>query len=328
MSYSFIKEPHYVEPKAYEYTIDKIANLLKNEPAILSIYRLGNVNHPGISDIDLVVVFKDNEKCGINVHDHLDAKDCYLLTHEVGGVPEKYFKEVYAYSFWDNLEFMWGKNHLNDDFKKKDKIVGHADYKEQIGLEFLIKNFLELSVQRSYGIIKKRSLLQEIKGIRYDIKFLKLQNSELDRYVKELLNRLDNWFLESWKNKEMSKWLDDYYHALKQSINQLSENGKKLWIPKRENYRYGRNVTLKKGRRFEVKSNGVFLPALLISKHKKLYNAHTRLNSFEIEVNFTSEDPTKMNQDRLALIKKCAKYNQEHLPYFGTLLSSLATHFV
>lgn len=328
MSYSFIKKPHYVKPADYESAIKKIVGILRKESAILSIYRLGNVNHPGVSDIDLIVVFKNDEKCFLNIHDHLSTEEKYLLTHEIGGVPEKLFSQVYSYSFWDNLELIWGKNHLVENLESQEKVTKNERYKEQLGLEFLIKNSLELAVQTHYGVIKSRSLLQEIKGIRYDIGFLNLQGSALEAKVQSLLNQLDHWFSDMWKAEEFSFWLNDYNQILQDTIQGLSLDGRKIWMPENEHYQYGRNVTIKKGDNFGVRSTGIFLPAWIVSKHKKLYNAHTRLNGFEIEIDFTTKDTTGMNHDRMALIKECINYNREWSPHFGTVLSSFSTHFI
>lgn len=328
MSYRFISSPKYVEPKMYERTIAKIVKILKNEPSVVSIYRLGNVNHPGISDIDLVVIFRDEQECMLNIHLLLEKQEHYLLTHEIGGIQESKFKEVYNYTFWDNLTCIWGKNHIEEWSTSVQNKIHKEDYKEQIALEFLVKNFLEITVQRKYGVIKKRTLLQEVKGVRYDIAFLKLQGGVLEKKVNELLDKMDGWFKVEWQEEEISLWLDEYYEALKNTINELSAANKKLWIPQKDNYKYGRNVHLRTGNQFLAQYKGIFLPSWLIAQHKKLYNAHLRLNSFEIEVDFTSEDLTNMNKQRFKLIQDCKKYNQEHLPYFGTLLSSLANYFV
>ena len=152
--YQFLGVPKYVVPEVYENTVDKIVDFLKEEDSIKAIYRLGNVNHPGISDIDLVVVFKDGTSCQLNPDHHLNADDKYLLTHEIFGASETQFKKVIRYSFWDNLECIWGEAIELDEDQVRLSEEEAAFYKIQIGLEFLLKNYIELSVQRKYGVIK------------------------------------------------------------------------------------------------------------------------------------------------------------------------------
>lgn len=328
MKYKFIDIPHFISQESYEVTFHKLVELLKKQRAIVSIYRLGNVNHPGISDLDVIAVFEDGEKCLIDPRSYLDKQDKYIITHEVGGASESHFIESLKYVFWDNLKCIYGTNLLEKGAANNPLLTNRSAYKEQIGLEFLVKNFLDLTVQRKYGVIKLRSLLQEIKGIRYDIEFLDLQKTKLNGLIIEFLDRLDHWFNRGWDLNVLSKWLDVYYQELEKEINLLAESGKKLWVQEEDNLSYGRNVSLENGANYSIQCKGVFLPGNIIAQHKKLYNAHLRLNRFKIGVNFTTEDISGDNWERLEVIKKCKNYNETHLPHFGTLLSSLAYHFV
>ena len=211
-SYKFINIPKYVKPEVYENTIDKIVDLLKHEDAVRAIYRLGNVNHPGISDIDIVVLFKDGSNYIANPYNSLNSKDKYLLTHKLFGASEDQFKKVIKYCFWDNLECILGEpinlepeNGMLTDNEKE-------FYKKQLGLEFLLKNYIELSVQLTYKVVKLRSILQEIKGIRYDLTFLDIKGLEINKYIKDFLKRLDYWFESDFNFNEFSFWLDKYYN--------------------------------------------------------------------------------------------------------------------
>jgi hypothetical protein len=328
MAYQFLGIPKYVAPEVYENTVDKIVDFLKQEESIQAIYRLGNVNHPGISDIDIVVLFKDGEKCTLNPYGLLNEGDKYLLTHELFGASEKQFKKVIQYSFWDNLECIWGEPidlESNKEVFSKDE---RSFYKKQVGLEFLQKNYIELSVQKKYGVIKLRSLIQEIKGVRYDLAFLNIQNMEINKCMNHFLKRLDHWFESPFDPKEFSVWLDQYYVALKEAIMHVNSQGETLWVPQERDLKYGRNINLKKAELPDCKASGVFLPSFFISRNKKAYNVHQRLNYFEISLKYSSEDSSGLNLKRFKAFEEHKLENRECYPHFGALITSLVSQFI
>ena len=328
MSYKFIGIPKYVNPEVYENTVVKIVDLLKKEHSVKAIYRLGNVNHPGISDLDIVVLFKDGSKCSLNPVDFLDSDDKYLLTHQLFGASEDQFKKVMTYSFWDNLKCIWGSpiefgsNQVNHTESELDF------YKRQVGLEFLQKNYIELSVQRKYGVIKLRSIIQEIKGIRYDLAFLDVQGLEINKCMEHFLKRLDHWFESSFDPKEFSLWLDQYYKALEECIIDVNARKNTLWVPKESELHYGRNVILKNGEQLNCKTSGIFIPSVFIAKNKKVYNAHQRLNRFEITMKYSAEDKNGLNSKRFRAFETHKLENKNSFPHFGALVSSLVSQFI
>jgi hypothetical protein len=328
MAYQFLGIPKYVAPEVYEKTVDKIVDSINQKDSIQAIYRLGNVNHPGISDIDIVVLFKEGAKCTLNPNDFLNKEDKYLLTHELFGASENQFRKVIQYSFWDNLKCIWGKP---IDLESNTEVLSEEEmsfYKKQVGLEFLQKNYIELSTQKKYGVIKLRSLIQEIKGIRYDLAFLNIQNLAINKCMDHFLNRLDHWFDKPFDPKEFSVWLDDYYIALEEAIIHVNKLGEILWVPKESNLTYGRNIVLKKGETLQCKASGIFLPSFLISNNKRVYNAHQRLNRFDITLKYSSEDPNGLNLKRFKAFETHKLENRECYPHFGALMTSLVSQFI
>lgn len=328
MTYQFLGIPKYVAPEVYENTIDKIVDSLKREDSIQTIYRLGNVNHPGISDIDIIVIFKDGSKCSLNPDEFLNLEDKYLVTHELFGASESQFRKVIQYSFWDNLNCICG-----EPIDLGIKYVGLSEmevvfYKKQIGLEFLQKNYIELCVQKKYGVIKLRSLVQEIKGVRYDLAFLNIKGLAINTCMDHFLNRLDHWFDTPFIAEEFSQWLDDYHKALEEAIVYVNNQSKVLWVPAEGDLSYGRNIVLKKGEQLQCKTSGIFLPSSFISNNKKVYNAHLRMNRFEITMKYNSEDGDGLNLKRFKAFEAHKLENQERYPYFGALMTSLASQLI
>ncbi len=325
MTYRFIDIPHHVPPEQYEITISKLVELIQRETAVISIYRLGNVNHPGISDIDLLVVFKNGSKCSLNVIEHLNQEDKYLLTHSLFGISEQRFEELVHYGFWDNLKCIYGTTHefkvapFSDEQK--------AYYHTQIALEFMFKNYIDLSTQIKYGAIKLRSIIQEIKGVRYDLEFLSIEGKPINQLMQQFLNRLDHWFENPFEAKEFSLWLDQYFNALQGSLIDAINQGKKMWVPQ-NNLHYGRNVKLTSRPSLKLYTSGIFLPPMFFAHNRKLFNAHQRLNQFEVSFPFFHEDPNGWHQERFKKFKHYKLENQQNYPHFGSLMSSLLYQFI
>tara|TARA_B100000678_G_scaffold291284_1_gene307368 strand:- start:1874 stop:2836 length:963 start_codon:yes stop_codon:yes gene_type:complete len=315
-------------PEAYEKTIDRIVDALKREKGILSVYRLGNVNHPGISDIDIIAVFENGAQSSLNIREHLNETGKYLLTHNLAGASRDHFQQLFDYTFWDNLTCIWGEALIPELHYNARNNPHQEACKRQTALEFLTKNYLEVGIQRKYGIFKLRTLLQEAKGVRYDLEFLSIQSQPINNYIRQIITWLDGWFDETPDADRLSAWVNGYYQALEETINAQAAKGHVLWLPQKVSLDYGRNTMLYQSERFEQSFSGISLPASIIAMHKKIYNANLRLNRFRFGINFTDEDPEGILRKRFNLLKEYQAYNSRHIPYFEPSFSSLANQLV
>jgi len=325
LSYRYLKIPHLIERLEYEKTVDKMVEILKGEKSILAIYRMGNVNHPGISDLDLIVIFKDEASCNLKPSKHFSEIDQYIFTHSLAGASESFFRKMSAYTFWDKLNCIWGEEvqNLENLSAEETELI-----KRQTALEYLYKNYIELCIQRSYRVLKLRSILQEIKAIRYDLNFLKIDEGQLYESVKELLSMLDHWFEINFDRKKFGVWLDRYFVVLEQTLKNLADKEIKLWLPKQESYQYGKNVQIKGGDKLEFKRSGVSLPPYIVSQNKRLYNANQRLNEFSVAIPYTYGEPGSLYSDRLKVFQAYKKYNRDNIPHFEAMFSSFSNQLV
>ena len=177
-------------------------------------------------------------------------------------------------------------------------------------------------------MIKLRSLIQEIKGVRYDLDFLHIRGLQINECMSHFLNRLDHYFEAPFDPKEFSLWLDQYYHALEEAIIHVNRQEKVLWVPKENDLTYGRNISLQKGETLQCETSGIFLPSVLLANNKKVYNAHQRLNRFIITMKYSTKDQHGLNVKRFNEFDKHKKENQQCFPHFGALMTSLAGQFI
>ena len=99
-----IDRPKFIPEKDYSIAIKKIVNKLASSPGIHSIYQLGSITHPGISDIDLLVIFEDDYTYTENPLSNLTKIEKYLFIHSLFGMSkshflESYFQKIFFYQF-------------------------------------------------------------------------------------------------------------------------------------------------------------------------------------------------------------------------------------
>ena len=92
MRVKFIDYPTFIEVSKYDELKNKLVNQLTSHPSILSVYQMGSVKTPGISDLDLICVFKNDSECNLNLRGDLtnDEKKILLETDA---------EKIYRYSF-------------------------------------------------------------------------------------------------------------------------------------------------------------------------------------------------------------------------------------
>ena len=81
MKFYFNDYPYYVPLRIYENAIQGMVEKLRRQEGIISIFQIGSIIHPGISDIDMVVVFKENGVFHLNPLQGLTKIERYLFIH-------------------------------------------------------------------------------------------------------------------------------------------------------------------------------------------------------------------------------------------------------
>src|SRR3989344_869283 len=92
--------PRFVSITEYESAIEAMAGSLAKIPGVMTIYQIGGVSHPGISDIDLYAVFEDNAYCEIDPLQNLPNGYDYLFIHHIFGASAGNFAESQRYPFF------------------------------------------------------------------------------------------------------------------------------------------------------------------------------------------------------------------------------------
>lgn len=201
MNYKFSKFPNKTSIEEYYSIETKVLDFLNKFNFILSVYKLGNLNHPGISDIDLLIIV-DEKKIEDNFINFV-KKETKKISHltDISIMQESVFQKIHCYAFTSNLKHLFGKEYQiknNANNRTKDiTIIISASLKRT---QFIRKTLLS-------GNVNVRKTLLNLNSIIYTINlFHKLSNKNYNELLEfsSLVNyHRGDWFNKSKNNQEV-----------------------------------------------------------------------------------------------------------------------------
>ena len=317
----FIDLPKPISRQAYADLTQRIINGLDLN-LVEAVYQIGSVGHPGISDLDMVVVFKEGHQYRDNPRAKLMPGDSQILTHSVFAGNVDLFQRSFKYSFFHNYELLWG-----NDLKPKTKI-SETDLKilkRQIALEYMLKFYLVLGVQKWYGLVKLRTFLLEAKAICYDLDFL---GYPVDHPLRRSINKVIEWRAQ-WFDKaavppkrEIVALINRIFLEV-QEVLQIEFANAPLFFLADSSSKFNLNTRFQNSAQLELNPKGLPVSRLFHLDDKRFFNLMHRLNSFELKLPWTWESCPEILKERFNFAKEFTGYNQEHLPYFSPIVSIL-----
>ncbi len=306
----------------YEEALQHIVGALRTDPAVSSILRFGNITTPGISDLDVMVVVKQGAKTTATGFEGFPERFKGLFTHGIMGVCEDSFHRNHRLNDWSDYHVLHGTlpSEPPSPVINPQQLVA---LQRQIALEFLLINCIDIAIQKEYGVIKLRSYLQHVKGIRYDLKLLGITDHWLYPMVAELQHWINNWFSDTPNDSTIVAYFKKFERALFTFTAEELAKGD-MYLPERASYRIAKNIPLHKASSFFIERAGTILPSLLAGvlgkKHFRILN---KFNTFEVGTPFTSHATDPILEDRFRFMSAMKHYNREHLPNLTTLSSGL-----
>lgn len=324
--YTIINRPIAASLEDYQQVFDIIFNELDKSNTIKCIGTFGNINKPGISDIDIIVIFKSGTSYNVDLLSLLPEKLKHLFTHGVMALNEDHYLQNKKYTLWDNFQLVSGE--LPSQQNNDNDSSSIQEIKIQTALEFMISNYIDLKIQKSYGIIKLRDLLQHTKGLKYDLEYLNINDSKLSYYINDINSWISNWFVHTPNDQEIKKWFNifesDYDKILKDILSKY-----KIYLPKMDTYNYSRNNIFQFGKNLNFQRRGILAPRILISLlDKKYIRLQNHLNKFTFEFPFETENTPKILNERILFFNEMKKYNSVNYPKFASLITGLISKIV
>ena len=300
----------------YRDAINKQVKYFSKIKNVKNVYQIGGVSTPGISDIDLILVFKDGSSFNKNPRIINNEIANYLFTHNLYGVQECDFRDSLKYTFFHNHKLLHGNElQLNNDLTHQDQKI----LKTQIAIEFLIKMYINLTVQKSYKIIKLRSLFLHVKALIYDFEFLDINPEPLKTLVYQGINYRNSWFDGNVTPNDIKQWFNTFFIEFESFLNTLLKDYN--FYSSENNFKVGPNITIRDFDKVEYNKIGIVFPDIfnLNKKHVKLLN---RFNYFDFKANMNLKVP-EIIEEYFNYVERINCYNNLYLPHFMPLTSSL-----
>ncbi len=318
MKFYFNDYPYFVPLGIYENAIEGMVEKLRRQEGIISIFQIGSIIHPGISDIDMVVVFKENGVFHLNPLQGLTKVERYLFIHPPLGASKTDFIEAQRYMFFHNWRLLWGEKFT----------IGERDLPEeeikclkiQTALEYLIQNYINLTILRAYGIFNVRGLLLNIKAMLYDLQLLNVLSGRLYELLGTLVKWRDNWFEVTPKTTQLSEWIQGCYQELYEFLKTFLQT-EKLYLPEWGAFRISKNVTLVPSDHFFCDHQGIILPVLFSFLGRKYFKIQRRLNQFLFHLPIQRGEIPPVLAKRFELEYRMARFTVDK--HFMPLRSSL-----
>lgn len=302
--------PKKVSLKDYDDAIDRMLYILESYDQIKTVYQVGSVKTPGISDIDLLVIFENESSLKENPRNRLTEEDKYLFSHDLFGVSIDKWPLIEKYNLYGNYKLLKG-----EELPIK-KVDDNPILNQQLAIEYLLKAYVSLTLDLEYGILKLRNFLLHIKGIKLDLKLLNLEDKVLDSYVTEVINMRENWFNKRFSNKEITYLAYDLHRHLELFLGKYFSN-RQIYFPRNYSGDLYRNIKIENGS-FSFKRKGKLYPKplRLFVKSKKAYNLLNRLNHFSFKVPYCSDQNVEI-ENKIKYYQDYWKENQKNYPSFG-----------
>lgn len=317
--YSLIDIPMYVRPELYEINNSTITSALMNHGKILSVYRIGSVTAPGISDLDIFVVFKDGVKTNHNPLLKLDEVGKYLFVHKLFGTSLTHFHQALQVTKFHNYRLIGGdETRISNNLLSDDESL----LKTQTALEFLVKMYMVMNIQQKYKIIKVRAFLLEAKALEYDLEFLGVTEGRLYDLVQEIIELRKKWFLSTLNIGRIEKIFDELLKELTAFLREAILKNK-FYTPHISSGRFSRNVRWTSANQLSISKFGIPMPAFVANiLNRNYFKMLNKLNAFTIKLPIDDQPPLFLEK-RFELFKEISEYNKEHIPFFMPPSTSL-----
>jgi hypothetical protein len=309
MKFHFNDYPYYVPEKTYEIAIQDMTQKLMRQEEIVSIFQMGSILHPGISDIDMLVVFQKNgEFQYLNPLNGLTKTERYLFLHPLLGVSRTDFMEAQQFTFYRNWHLLYGEKLIveGNDLPAEDiKCI-----QIQTALEYLLWNYISLTIKIKYGVFSVRAMLLNMKAMVYDLHLLGVSSGKLYQLLQTLIAWRNNWFNIPPNIKHLSDWILECHQELHLFLMSSLEI-EKFYIPPWGTLQITKNATLVPSSHFYCTHRGIILPVVFECLGKKYLKIQRHLNHFFFYLPIQKDEIPPILNKKFELEYKMALFAQD-----------------
>ena len=313
-------EPSIVKIDDYQVAIQKIVEKVSCIDGLIAIYQIGGIRHPGISDIDIVVITEDDSSCNIDFVKQLDKKSQYIFTHGLFVTTRTLFSISNNYTFFHNYKLLWGENIYDNK-----PLLSLAELKiieGQWAKEYLTRMFINLAVEERFKIINIRNLLLRSKALIYDLEFLGVSPKTLCDCINLVMEWRDNWFSLRPQNEEIIMLHNNLHKSLVEFITQ-NFNHSPIFLPADGRNELRGKMKLNAGKTAKCTVNGLRLPWISRVVSRRGIAVRRRVNKFEFTIPATKEAIPQIIAESLSYTDNSVELVKSKFPFFVPLASNL-----
>ncbi len=202
-TYAVNDDVQYVDRAKYDDVLKTYLDYIGSLSQVASVYQLGNISVPGISDIDLIVVLRDKFNIPVNFRnlqrEITGATGMYLFSHAPYVVNRDAYADLPMLFFADNLQHAWGEK-LTLNCYPSDQA---EFYKYVIALEAAIsQSFAFIKATQNKTVFNLRSLLCNLNAVKHNFTTLAPWREASQRvgwqeYRREIDGLRNAWFQEN-----------------------------------------------------------------------------------------------------------------------------------
>lgn len=314
----FVDYPIKIDKLAYDDLKEKVVLALKSISEVKSIYQMGSVKEPGISDLDIICVFEKNSQCDYNIRNNLSDAERKILTHSLFGIECDQFNLALEYNFISNLNLLDGDELIDTKYL----FPHNSIIKSQIALEYILRLFMSLTEQISIGIVKVRSFLLLAKAIKFDLELLGIKEGELNFLVEDVLNYRAYWFERKPTHEELEKLIFSFYSSLEELLEEKLTNN--IFYLPHSLINLPEGYVIKQSDIFQKIHRGFSLPSNFYFLGKRYINFQRKFNNFEYRLPYKIPEKDSEIYGRFAFGRNLHEINRENYRNFIALNSSLS----
>lgn len=313
MKYHYIEFPRYVSPDDYHRAIDRMVVKIRHTGTALSIYQIGSIGTPGISDIDLLLVLNENLQTRYNPVKDLGFPDSYLFAHRLFGSVIPYALQLEPWAIFGNYRHLCGKEFELSPFSHTEhdrKIL-----ERQIALEYLLKAWISISSSIALRTVQVRNLLLHAKGILHDLRFLEISKLPLESLIHKMIAIRESWFTNPLSPIELDELVDEYESCLKHAL-QVAIRTNAFYVPEFANLHISKRITLHHANDLEFNRSGFLLPTFSKKYRNIIRKVNGRLSHFEVGLPMVRKEIPSVLNRRFNFLREAFNYNDQYLPGF------------
>jgi hypothetical protein len=201
-----VQKPVPADADQYEELLTLLAHRLWGHPSVQSVVQIGSVATPGISDLDLLVVFRNGSSFPEDPCSDLPPEASKFFIHGLFGCSASMLGQVERFNFFRKYRVLAG-DPLAPFLPPSAQET--RDIQSQIGLEFLLKFYLILAASQYDGSIRLRDLFLHVKHIATDLDYLQLEAPSLRAHLSEMMTWREVWFKSPPSDSEIRNWVEE-----------------------------------------------------------------------------------------------------------------------